>query len=108
MNSLFVDHKDLDKFYKYSASRLRNAVGGEGLSATERQAKLETHVRGLFTSIFDQSVKAEFDGGKEMLENFQSIISDFVTNGGSSDWYQRLLSSIGDQNDPYNHACCEG
>ena len=96
---LYIDKKDMNKFYDYSASRLR-AVAQPGMGATERQAKLESHVRGLFNSIFDQSIKTDFAGGKEMLEICQNIISNFITSGSSNDWYARLLASIGELNDP--------
>ncbi len=103
VGTLFIDHKDMDKFYQYSANRLRDATQ-PGMGSTERQAKLETHVRGLFNSIFDQSVKTDFGGGKEMVENCQSIISNFISKGSSNDWYSRLIASVGDQADSYNHA----
>ena len=103
VGSLFIEKDDLNKFYSYSANRLRDATK-PGMGATERQAKLETHVRGLFNSIFDQSIKTDFAGGKEMVENCQNIISNFITKGTSNNWHHRLLASIGDLTDPYNHA----
>ncbi len=103
VGSLFIDKNDLNRFYTYSANRLRDATK-PGMGATERQAKLETHVRGLFNSIFDQAIKTDFAGGKEMVENCQNIISNFITKGSSNDWHLRLLASIGDLTDPYNHA----
>ncbi len=103
VGSLFIDHKDMNKFYQYSANRLRDA-SGSGMGTTERQEKLENQVRGLFNSIFDQSVKTDFAGGKEMVQNCQNIISNFISKGTSNDWYARLLASVGEQADTYNHA----
>ena len=101
--TLFIDNTDLDKFFKYSASKLREASKSK-MGTTERQVKLESHVRGLFNSIFDQSIKTDFAGGKEMIENCQKIISNYITNGSSNDWYAHLLASVGESGDVYNHA----
>ncbi len=103
VGSLFIEKNDLNKFYSYSANRLRDATKS-GMGATERQAKLETQVRGLFNSIFDQSIKTDFAGGKEMVENCQNIISNYITKGTSNNWHHQLAASIGDLSDPYNHA----
>ena len=97
------NNTDLDKFFKYSASKLREASKSK-MGTTERQVKLESHVRGLFNSIFDQSIKTDFAGGKEMIENCQKIISNYITNGSSNDWYAHLLASVGESGDVYNHA----
>jgi hypothetical protein len=101
-NKYFITY-DMGKFFQYSANRLRDA-SNSGIGATERLAKLETQVRGLFNSIFDQSVKTDFAGEKEMVQNCQSIISNFISKGTSNDWYTRLLSSVGEKADTYNHA----
>jgi HD-GYP domain-containing protein (c-di-GMP phosphodiesterase class II) len=103
MSQVFVDHKDMGKFYQYSARRLRE-LGDQGVSSTEKQEKLKDCVRGLFSDIFDQSIKADFDKGREMISNAENIISNYITKGASSKWYQKLLSSIGESNDTYNHA----
>ena len=104
MSSVFVDHKDMPKFYQYSANRLREMGDASGPGATERQEKLRDCVRGVFSDIFDASVKADFDGAKEMLENCSGIISNYVTKGARSDWYARLMSAIGESEDAYSHA----
>lgn len=101
MSQVFVDHKDMQKFYQFSAKKLRD-LGG--VSTTEKQEKLRDCVRGLFTDIFDQSVKADFDHGKAMISQCESIISNYITKGSSSSWYKKLLSSIGEATDSYSHA----
>jgi HD-GYP domain-containing protein (c-di-GMP phosphodiesterase class II) len=103
MARLWVDHRDMNKFYQYSAMKLR-ALGESGLSSTERQEKLKDNVRMLFSDIFDQSVKADFDQGKEMIKQCESIISNYVTKGASSNWFQKLMNAIGEGGDTYNHA----
>ncbi len=103
MGQLYVDHRDMNKFYQYSAKKLRD-LGASGVSSTEAQEKLKDSVRTLFNDIFDQSVKADFDQGKEVIKQCESIISNYVTNGASSGWYKKLMGAIGESNDVYNHA----
>jgi HD-GYP domain-containing protein (c-di-GMP phosphodiesterase class II) len=103
MSQLWVDHRDMNKFYQYSAKKLRE-LGEGGVSSTEKQEKLKDCVRTLFSDIFDQSVKADFDQGRETIKQCESIISNYITKGVSSNWYKKLLSSIGEGEDTYNHA----
>lgn len=103
VSSLWVDQRDMNKFYQYSASKLRE-LGDGAVSSTEKQEKLKDCVRGLFSDIFDQSVKADFDQGRETIKHCEKIISNYITKGVSSNWYKKLLSSIGEGGDTYNHA----
>lgn len=104
MTQVFVDHREMNKFYQFSAQRLR-ALGDEsGTSSTEKQEKLKDAVRGLFNDIFDISVKSDFDQGREMIQQCESIISNYITKGASSSWYKKLMASVGESNDTYNHA----
>lgn len=103
MSQVYVDHRDMTKFYQYSAKRLRQ-LGVDGASSTEKQEKLQSSVRSLFTDIFDTSIKADFDQGREMIKECEGIISNYITKGATSNWYQKLLSTIGESNDAYSHA----
>lgn len=103
MTQVFVDHREINKFYQYSAKKMLE-WGAEGSSSTEKQEKLKDSVRGLFNDIFDQSVKADFDNGREMIKQCENIISNYITKGASSGWYKKLLSAIGESGDTYNHA----
>jgi len=103
MNTLWVDHRDINKFYQYSAKKLRE-LGESAVSSTEKAEKLTGSVRGLFNDIFDVSVKADFDQGRETIKQCESIISNYITKGATSNWYKKLLSSIGEAGDGYNHA----
>ena len=103
MGQLYVDHRDMNKFYQYSAKKLRE-LGGSGVSSTESQEKLRESVRTLFNDIFDQSVKADFDQGREVIKQCESIISNYITKGASGGWYKKLMGAIGESGDTYNHA----
>ena len=98
MGQLHVDHRDMNKFYQYSAKKLRD-IGDSGMSATEKQEKLRESIRTLFSSIFDQSVKADFDQGREVIKQCESIISNYITGGSSSGWYNKLMNALGESND---------
>lgn len=103
VGQIFVDQKDMTKFYQYSAAKLRN-LGSSGISSTERQEKLKESVRGLFQDLFDSSVKSDFDAGRTMFGQIEGIISSYVTKGATTQWYKKLLASIGDTGDTYSHA----
>jgi len=104
MSQLWVDHRDMNKFYQFSAKKLRELGDSNGVSSTEKQEKLKDCVRSLFSDIFDASVKADFDQGRETIKQCESIISNYITKGASSNWYKKLLGSIGEGGDSYNHA----
>lgn len=103
MGQLHVDARDLNKFYQYSARKMKD-LGQLALSSTEAQEKLRSGIRSLFNDIFDSSLKADFDHGREQIKQCESLISNYVTNGGSSNWYNKLLSALGEGGDTYNHA----
>ncbi len=103
MSQVFVDHKDMAKFYQYSANRM-HSLGEGGASSTEKQEKLRDCVRGLFNDIFDVSLKADFDAGKEMLSQTEGIISNYITKGATSNWYKKLLAAVGESQDTYDHS----
>lgn len=103
INSIFVDHKDMQKFYQYAGKKLRE-IGDGAMSNTERQEKLREAVRGIFSDIFDIGIKADFDQGKAMVDHATMIISNYITKGAAGDWYKRLIAAIGDTGDTYDHA----
>ena len=103
MGTLHVDARDLNKFYQYNARKMKD-LGRLAVSSTEAQEKLRSSVRTLFNDIFDSSVKADFDHGREQMKQCESLISNYVTNGASSNWYNKLLSALGETGDTYNHA----
>ena len=100
ITAVHIDVKDLDKFNAYTAKKMLN----QGGSATEREEKLREYVRGFFTDLFDSSVEADFDNGRELVKNVQGVISNYITKGSGGDWYKRLLSAIGESDDSYSHA----
>ncbi len=105
LNSLHIEQKDMSAFYDYTANQLKDIAQGTGpMSATERDEKLRESVRTLFSSIFDQSKKSDFDSGKEMLGTCQNIISTYITGNSEKNWYNQIISTIGGSMGGYSHA----
>lgn len=105
MGQLLIDKKDMDSFLKYSSERLtRLGNNSDGLSETERKEKLQSSVRGLFSSLIDSSEASNFDTGKEMLANCQKIISLYLTKGKEDNWHSQLIRAIRGANNSYDHA----
>jgi HD-GYP domain-containing protein (c-di-GMP phosphodiesterase class II) len=102
LNSLFIDHKDTNKFYQYVGRRLR-ALNDSTLPRQERVLRLRAAVRAIFTDMFDPSIRDAAQGAS-ILETCQKIVSNYMTDGNSSDWYKRLMMAIGEVGDTYSHA----
>jgi HD-GYP domain-containing protein (c-di-GMP phosphodiesterase class II) len=103
--TVHIQRADMTKFYSYSSAKL-NKLGqdGSGVSETERRQKLQESVRSLILNIFDHTGGPDYGAGREFMTTCQGIISTYITNGSSENWYQRILSSIGQSQDPIDHA----
>lgn len=99
--NILIDSKSMSDFQRYTAERLAK-LGG--VSSTEAQSKLQSAVKEIITDIFDQTSGGDFETGKKVIENCQKMISNFVTRGKSGSWYDKLISSLGESDDVYNHA----
>ena len=104
ISTIYIDQDELEKFYDYTASKLLELSDeANPMSATEKEEKLQTAIRGFFTDIFDASIKADFDAGKELLGTCQNIVSSYVTKG-QGDFYAQLIGAIGGQLGGYQHS----
>lgn len=101
VSSLFIDNKDMDKFYEYTAEQLANL---DSLGETEKTQKLEGYVRNLFGDLFDQSQKVDFNFGKEKLNECKKIISTYITGSSNSDWYSSLIRAMKGSSGEYSHS----
>ena len=104
IGAIHIDHKNAQAFYDYSAKQLKKLGKTSSMSATEREEKLTKAVSGLFSEIFDTSEKVSFDGGKSALANCQKIVSNYITNGMSNNWYSNLIRTVGSERGSYPHA----
>jgi HD-GYP domain-containing protein (c-di-GMP phosphodiesterase class II) len=102
--SIFLDQKEMDKFYEYTAEKLMDQAYGAGpASETERAEKLQESIRGLFFDIFDHK-SSSFEEGKSMTASCQKIVSQFITGGKTDNWYSQLIRSVGGRSGGYSHA----
>jgi HD-GYP domain-containing protein (c-di-GMP phosphodiesterase class II) len=99
VGQVYIDTRDMPKFYQYTAQKLQGVDSGNAITATEKQERVSTMVRGLFSDIFDSSVKGDFETGREMAQHAEKIVSNFVTKGTSSNWYKKLMSAVGESHD---------
>lgn len=104
IGSVHIDHKDANTFYEYSAQRLKKLNQDGSMSATEKEEKLQESISGLFTEMFDSSVKDSFDRGKGLLSTSQKIVSNYITGGLNNNWYANLIRTIGASSGTYPHA----
>lgn len=104
-DSMFVETKELQKFYDYSARKLSYLNGDEhGMGETERMDRLKDSVRGVFATIFGTQKDNSVDKGKEMLNEAKGIIESFMNHSDNKDIYQQLKRIASSSNDPYDHS----
>lgn len=104
VGAVFVPLEQMDKFYDYSASRLKTLLGQEeALNETQRRDRLQLAVRDLMLGIFNTEEKTDFEEGKRMLENTTEIIKSFILQSPQADLYTEVLRTIGDISNSYSH-----
>lgn len=102
---LFIEPKDLGRFYDYSAKILSSIQGSKTLGATERRERAETAVRDLFSGLLvDDTSASQFGQGRTHWADCQEIVKKYVKDTPQGAWYQRILSALGDQKTTYSHA----
>lgn len=104
-NKLLIDKKNMDAFYLHVAENLR-ASGSDlnAISETEKSEKVKRSIRNLFSEIFDQSKDSSFDDGKELVGTCQKVISQYITQGRTNNWYAQMVLALGSAIGSYDHA----
>jgi putative nucleotidyltransferase with HDIG domain len=103
ITSVFVPQDQMQKFYEYTAARLKDLSTNQKMSETERRDKLQGAVRDLISGIFNgETVSA--GSGKQVIEDCQKIVSTFILSSTKSDWYSKILSITSDTSNTYSHA----
>ena len=103
INNLYVPSKQIQKFYQYSAKKLRKMGNESGMSATERKEKLMTSVRDLMSGMFSERTSTH-QSGQAVLKTCGGIVSAYIVEGAESEWFLRIQQVIGDFGDNYSHA----
>lgn len=101
-NSIQVPVDQMNKFYEYSAKRLKD-ISTQTFSATERKEKLSGAVRELISGLFTEK-SASFESGQAILKDCGEIVKTFILQDADSEWYTRILQVLGEQGDRYSHS----
>jgi hypothetical protein len=102
--SAFVPLQQMQKFYDYSAQKLKALSSTSGaLSETERKERLHLAVRELVSGIFTTGNTGSFEESKQMMLEAGKIIENFVKKTDSGDWYSKMLKLLGEGCDSYSH-----
>lgn len=101
-SSIQVPADQMKQFYAYSAKRL-HALGGEGVSTTEKKEKLSEAVRDLISGLFSEQT-ASFDAGQAMMKDCSEIVNAYILQGGENEWFTRIQTLLGDKGDSYSHS----
>lgn len=104
-NTLYIDSKDTQAFYQYSAKVLKNLSKSSALGETEKIEKIQSSVRNLFSSIFsDPNSEGTITSGKEMFSDCKQIVDEFILSEDTPDWYLKFKNTMGTDSSTYTHA----
>lgn len=101
-NSIQVPAEQMQKFYEYSAKRLKE-MGSSTFSLTERRDKLSGAVRDLISGLFSEQA-ASFETGQGILKDCGEIVKNYIMQGAESEWYLRIQQVLGEQGTTYSHS----
>jgi HD-GYP domain-containing protein (c-di-GMP phosphodiesterase class II) len=103
--NVHIPHSQMKAFFQYTSERLKSVSSSDGLSATEKQEKMRSMVRGLVSDMASDGLESEsLSTGKRLASDCQKIVTQFMVQGSGGDWYKRLLASPDDSGDLYAHS----
>lgn len=101
-STVYVPSQHMQKFYDYTAKRLRH-LGTDTFRVTERKEKLGLAVRELMSGLFTEE-SATFESGQAILKDCGEIVKTYILQGADTEWYARILTTLGERGDTYSHA----
>jgi HD-GYP domain-containing protein (c-di-GMP phosphodiesterase class II) len=106
VNSVHVTSDQMQKFYDFTAKKLKTLQSGEGISETERKERMTSSIRNLMSSVFnDDSSNATVDDGRSIVSDCQNIVKSFIVSGTDKNaWYEKMLQATGSEAGSYNHS----
>jgi HD-GYP domain-containing protein (c-di-GMP phosphodiesterase class II) len=106
INSVHVTSDQMQKFYDFTAKKLKELQNGQGISETERKERMTSSIRNLMSSVFsDASADATIEGGRSIVMDCQNIVKSFIVSGTDKNaWYEKMLQATGSENGSYNHS----
>ena len=106
-NSVYIDTKDIEKFYEFSAEQLLSLgnTSNDAVSETEKAARLQSSVRGLFRSLLDASeTVGTFDAGRDLLDQSKKVVEHYLQQKTGLDINKKFQELTGEGRDLYSHA----
>ncbi|MFZ9596569.1 MAG: HD-GYP domain-containing protein [Bdellovibrionia bacterium] len=103
ISNLYVSANQMNKFYEYSAKKLKSVQGDTTLSETERTEKLRNAVRNLFGTMFSELADST-ESGKAIVTEGQNIVKNLINAKAGGKIYEKILLLSVDGNDLYSHS----
>jgi HD-GYP domain-containing protein (c-di-GMP phosphodiesterase class II) len=103
MSNVFVPAEQMQKFYGYSAKRLKSIEGSPTMSVTERREKMSGAVRELISGLFTEEASG-FEAGQSILKDCGEIVKTYILEGAENEWYARIQNVLGEQGGSYSHS----
>ena len=105
-STVFVEMDQVEKFYEYSAEKMAKLTQDKSYngSETERSERLRQNIQALFHNIFDQKVEANFDSGRDLMEQSHQVVQKFVEVKTKVDLKQQIKGILDVKGDSYSHA----
>ncbi len=102
---VFIDSRQTDQFYDYCAEKLADLNDpNSAMSETERKQKLQTSVRDLFATIHDGSDNADFEVGRQVMKQSESVVAKFLEKKTGISFHKQIEAALGSTEDSYTHA----
>lgn len=104
VGSVFVPVNQMNKFYDYTAMRLKTLYeNSDGMSVTETRDRLQSAVRDLMSGIFSTEDDNNFATGRKMLEDAGHIVKSYIAHGTKADLVGHLMKAVADVAGSYSH-----
>ena len=103
INKLFVSAEQAQRFYTYSAAKLRRFTDSDKLTPEERTKKLISSVRYLMEELFSPLHEDGVHASK-VFRNCNEIVSSYIQQGVESDWFLRVQETLAELGEQYCHS----
>jgi HD-GYP domain-containing protein (c-di-GMP phosphodiesterase class II) len=103
-SSAYIDKKDTEKFYQFSAEKLKDVHSDKQMGETERKDKLRNSVVTIFSDLFSSSKQfSSLSARKSAISDAQKIVEIFIEDSGNKEIYEIIKDNIGQRAGVYSH-----
>jgi HD-GYP domain-containing protein (c-di-GMP phosphodiesterase class II) len=105
VNSVFVEQKELELFYEFTATKLfeLGKSGNDAIPQTEKDERLRCSIRDLVRSVLNQGASS-FDEGRELADQAVQVTQSFLKMNSGLDIKEQISKFKGEGDDFYSHA----